>query len=94
MKNLKDWKQYSESISGWELVGKHMGPGYPEQELQIPLSKVSTEVISASNGEIYTWDDYRDLWNEYLKLGGKKNISEFTKGNLDEIIDFLSDRPQ
>lgn len=90
MKTIMKWVDFKESISGWELVGKHMGPGYPEQELHVPLSRSSTEVISGDDGNFYTWDDYRDLWNEYLKRGGKENISDFTRDNLNKVIGFLS----
>lgn len=91
MKFIKRWDKFSESISGWELVGNSMGPGYPKQQLYVSLSTSDTQVLSGVDGKLYTWDDFRDLWNEYVKLGGKENLSDFTKQNLDKVITFLSE---
>ena len=32
-----DFKKFIESISGWEIIGTHMGPGYPEQKIHNTL---------------------------------------------------------
>ena len=91
MKFIKRWDKFSESISGWELIGNNMGPGYPKQQLYVPLSTSDTQVLYGVDGKLYTWDDFRDLWNEYVKLGGKENLSDFTKQNLDKVITLLSE---
>lgn len=91
MKFIKRWDLFEESISGWELVGKNMGPGYPKQELPTTLSSSETQVISGIDGNLYTWDDFRDIWNEYVKQGGRGDLSNFTKKNLDIILQFMSE---
>ena len=58
---IKKWFQFLESISGWELVGQHMGPGYPEQELPVTLSQSDTEVLMDKDGNFYVYDDYPTL---------------------------------
>jgi hypothetical protein len=44
-KHLKSF----ESISGWELVGKDMGPNYPQQKLPSSIDKSDTTVIEGSD---------------------------------------------
>lgn len=82
-------KNFKESISGWELVGKDMGPNYPEQKLQNTISDDDTSVILGMDGKIYSEDEFLDLYNIYQKTGGKKELSSFNKKNLDEIIHLL-----
>ena len=36
---IKGYKQFLEAVSGTELVGNHMGPGYPSQD-NYPMKKV------------------------------------------------------
>lgn len=87
---IKKFKEF-ESISGWELVGQHvMGPNYPEQELAVTLSSSDTMTLMANNGNFYTQDDYESIFNEYLKKGGKENLREFNKKNLEQVIQYLS----
>jgi len=83
-------KNFKESISGWELVGKDMGPNYPEQKLQNTISKDDTSVLMGLDGEFYTEDDFTDLHNLYLKSGGKEDLSDFNKKNLDIILNLFS----
>ena len=82
---IKKWKEYNESISGLELVGQHMGPNYPEQDLPVTLSQSNTQVAEGIDGNIYTYDDYETLYQDYLKSGGKP-LDGFTKENLDIIL--------
>ena len=82
-------KKFKESISGWELVGKDMGPNYPEQKLPVTLAKDDTSVLMGIDSKFYTENDFLDLYNLYLKSGGKENLSEFTKGNLDKILNLF-----
>jgi len=84
-KHLKSF----ESISGWELVGKDMGPNYPQQKLPNSIDKSDTTVIEGSDGNIYTLDQFQDIYNLYLKMGGKENFSDFNKENLDILITFI-----
>ena len=81
----------SESISGWELIGQHMGPNYPEQKTAVTLNNTDTDVLMGDDGNFYTWYDYQDLYNQYLKNNGDTSIgSEFNKNNLDSILIFLN----
>jgi hypothetical protein len=82
-------KKFKESISGWELVGKDMGPNYPEQKLPVTLTKDDTSVLMGIDDKFYTENDFLDLYNLYLKSGGKENLSEFTKANLDKILNLF-----
>jgi hypothetical protein len=86
---IKRFNQF-ESISGWELVGQHvMGPGYPEQELAVTLSTSDTEVLMAFDGNMYTYDDYQSLYQDYLKKGGNP-LQGFSKENLNTVIKKIS----
>lgn len=83
---IKKFREF-ESISGWELVGQHvMGPNYGEQKLAVTLASSDTETLMGMDGNFYTYDDYQDLYNNYQKSGGKSNLKDFTKHNLDTIL--------
>jgi hypothetical protein len=82
---IKKFNDFKESISGWELIGQHMGPGYPEQKLPTTLSQSDTEILMGYNGELYTYDDYQDLYQNYLKDGGSP-LDGFNKKNLDTVL--------
>lgn len=84
---IKRFKEYNEAISGTELVGKHMGPAYPEQDVtNTQISTKETGIIySDITSQLYTYDDYQALYNEYLKKGGEP-LHGFTKENLDKIL--------
>ena len=86
---ISKWLEFiGESISGWEIVGQHMGPGYPEQKLPVFLSTSDTEVLMGIDGEFYTYDNYQELYNNYLKLSGEILTGGFSKENLDIILSF------
>jgi hypothetical protein len=87
---IKKWNNYDESISGWELVGKDMGPNYPEQKLPNTLDKSDTNILLGIDDVLYTFDDFQDMYNIYLKMGGNEDFSEFNKNNLDSILSFLN----
>lgn len=87
---IKKFKEF-ESISGLELVGQHvMGPNYGEQKLAVTLASSDTETLMGMDENFYTYDDYQELYNNYQKGGGKENIKEFTKLNLDKVIKYLN----
>ena len=86
---IKKFKEF-ESISGWELVGQHvMGPNYGEQELAVTLSSSDTQTHMGKDGKFYTYDDYQGKYTEYLKNNGKEDLREFTKSNLDRVLQYL-----
>lgn len=86
---IKKYKKFIEAISGTELVGRHMGPNYPTNELPTTLKQKDTDVIySELFGRIVTYDEYQDLYFNYLKKGGKP-LQVFTKENLDKVLSYL-----
>jgi hypothetical protein len=67
MRRIYDFKKF-EAISGTELVGRHMGPNYPEQDTdKMPGIRV---LFSDSEGRMYTEDEYQDIYNTHLTKGG------------------------
>jgi hypothetical protein len=84
---IKRFKQF-EAISGWELVGPGFGPGSPRQELAVTLSSSDTNTLMGFDGNFYTYDDYQSLYNDYMKSGGRENLSEFTESNLNLVLQF------
>ena len=43
------------------------------------------------DGKFYTEDEFNNLYNEYLKFGGKP-LMGFTKENIDFMLDFLQEK--
>lgn len=87
---IKKFKDFiTEAISGTELVGP-VGPAYGETRLQNKtLTSLDTDIIYCElDGNIYTRDEYNDIYQEYLKNNGKPLIG-FSKENLDIIVDYL-----
>jgi hypothetical protein len=84
---IKKWKKFIESVSGWELVDKHMGPGYGEQELKNTITKSDTTPIKGSNGRMYFQSDFLDLYNRIIQFN-KTAVSfrDFNKQNLEELL--------
>lgn len=85
------YKFFNEEISGTELVGP-VGPAYGETRLQNKtINSYHTNVIySDLDGKIYTIDEYNDLYNQYLKVGGQP-LDGFNLENLQKIQTFLSE---
>jgi hypothetical protein len=84
---IKTWSKFIESISGWELVGQHMGPNYPEQQLPVTLTQSDTQILMGKDGNFYTYEDYQELYQSYLKDGGGP-LEGFTQKNLDIILSY------
>jgi len=87
---IKNYKSFLEAISGWELFG-HMGPNYGEQE-NSPMKKAGmTDVLySDAFDRMVTYDDYQNLYNDYLKKGGSP-LQGFNLENLDKVLGVLND---
>jgi hypothetical protein len=87
---IKGYKQFLEAISGTELVG-HMGPNYGEEE-NSPMKKLGmTDVIySDIFARIVTYDEYQDLYFNYLKRGGTP-LQGFNLENLDKVLGVLNE---
>jgi hypothetical protein len=88
---IKTWKKFIESISGWELIGKDMGPNYPEQKLPTTLTNKDTSVIEGSDGIFYTHSDYMELYNSLLKKTVlDPDLRSFTKINLELLLQIMN----
>ncbi len=76
-----------EEVSGTELVGP-MGPGYGETGLQNKtVTSHDTNVIFCDlDSKFYTIDDYNNIYQEYLKKGGKP----LDGSSLENIIKIIS----
>jgi hypothetical protein len=85
---IKNWKWFKEAISGTFDV-MPFGPNSPRQELRNTISSKDTSIIQGMDGKIYDLYQFQDLYNLYLKMGGKEKLSEFNKENLDKILNSL-----
>jgi hypothetical protein len=86
---INKWKKFKESISGTTDT-MSFGPNYGDQELKNTISTKDTSLIEGADGVIYDLYKFQDLYNLYLKFGGKENLSDFTKDNLDTILQIIS----
>ena len=86
---IKNFKQFNEEVSGTELVGKHMGPNYPEQDVtNTTIGTKDTEILySEITSRLYTYDDYQNEYQEYLKKGGKP-LHGFNQENLTTVLSY------
>ena len=86
---IKNYKSFLESISGTELVG-HMGPNYGEED-NSPMKKLGTTDVIYSDkfGKMVLYDDYQDLYMDYLKKGGSP-LQGFNLENLDKVLGVLN----
>ena len=86
---IKRYNKFVEAISGTELVGRHMGPNYPEQD-NSPMKKVGLldVIYSKLFNRIVTLDEYQNLYTDYLKSGGEP-LQGFNLENLDKVLNLL-----
>jgi len=86
---IKNFIDFINEVSGTELVGP-VGPGYGEARLQNKTvnSHDTNVVYSDLDSRIYTEDEYNELYNNYLKSGGKP-LQGFSKENIDVILSHL-----
>lgn len=83
---IKKFKQFLEAISG-TIDTMPFGPGFPRQQLGNTITKKDTEVIASDiTGELYTYDDFNQLYEDYLKKGRKPLEGGFNKENLEIIL--------
>jgi hypothetical protein len=86
---IKRFKEFiKEEVSGTELVGP-VGPAYGETRLQNKtISSSDTNVIFCDlDSKFYTEDDYNELYNNYLKDGGKPIPNpSFSLKNIERIL--------
>lgn len=79
---IKKWNEFSESISGWELVGKDMGLNYQDHQPQT-IDTSDKQPILGMDGNLYFQEDFEQLLQK-VKL---RNMSRtFNKKNLDLLL--------
>jgi len=84
---IKNWKNFKESISGWELVGKDMGPNYPKTDLPNTLSTKDTNILLGSDDNFYTESDFMNLFDDLSKFQKLDfDLKNFTQSNLDKLL--------
>lgn len=88
---IKKFNDFILEVSGTELVGL-IGPAYGETKtLNKTISTFDTDVIySEIGGRIYTIDEYNQMYQDYLKLGGSP-LDGYNKENLEKVIVYLQD---
>jgi hypothetical protein len=85
---IKTFSQFiNEEVSGTELVGP-VGPAYGETRLQNKtVTSHDTHVIYCDiDSKFYTIDDYNNIYQDYLKRGGKP-LDGFSLDNIIEILE-------
>ena len=83
---IKKFKQFLEAISG-TIDTMPLGPGFPRQKLANTITQQDTQVIASDiTGDIYTDDDFNQLYEDYLKKGEKPLEGGFSKENLEIIL--------
>lgn len=87
---IKKFKMFNEENSGTELIGP-VGPAYGETRLQNKtINFHDTNVIYSNLDDgLYTIDEYNNMYNDYLKSGGKPLSDGFNQENLNIIINYL-----
>lgn len=86
---IKKFKEFiNEELSGTEFIGP-VGPAYGDTKLQNKtINSHDTNVVySDLDNKFYTEDEYNELYNNYLKDGGKP-LNGFSKENIDTILSF------
>jgi len=85
---IKTFREFiNEEVSGTELVGP-VGPAYGETRLQNKtVTSHDTNVIYCDlDSKFYTIDDYNNIYQDYLKKGGKP-LDGFSLENIIEIME-------
>lgn len=91
MRPIKTFNQFlNEEISGTELVGP-VGPAYGETRLQNKTVDFhdTNVILSSIDNKFYTIDEYNQIYNDYLKSGGKP-LNGFNRENLETVIEYLN----
>lgn len=87
---IKRFKEFIvNEVSGTELVGP-VGPAYGETGLaNKTIDGHDTNVLFCElDGNFYTIDEYNDIYNDYLKVGGEP-LHGFSRRNIETIIQFM-----
>jgi hypothetical protein len=87
---IKNYKSFLEAISGWELPSTKGLVNYGQED-NSPMKKLGTTDVIFSDlfGKAVTYDDYQNLYNDYLKKGGTP-LQGFNLENLDKVLGVLN----
>lgn len=93
---IKKFYQYVKEISGTELV-MPVGPAYGDVSLKNKTinTKHTDVVYSTLDNKFYTINDYQELYNQYLKKGGKpfnKGHSSLSEHNINILLTYLREK--
>jgi hypothetical protein len=86
---ILNWKDFNEA-NGIEWLGP-VGPGWPETSTPNTLDDGDTGIKMCDiDQQLYTYDDYQNKYQEYLKHGGTP-LHGFSVDNLNTVILNLSE---
>lgn len=91
---MKYIKSFKEAISGTEIPeltkGSYFGPAYGDTKSPNTINQNDTKVIfSDIDSKFWTLDDYNNIYQEYLKMGGSP-LNGFNIDNLNSILDYIN----
>lgn len=70
-------------------------PNYGYQSLYVPLKKDNTEILYSNvKSRFYTYQNYQDLYNQYLSLGNEPLQGGFNLHNLETILMSIDENEQ
>lgn len=88
MKKIKSYQEFNEAISG-TMDTMPYGPGFPRPDFPSTIGQEDTNVLfSEITDTFYTEDDYQQIYQDYLKKGGKP-LHGFNKENLEFVLSQL-----
>jgi len=87
---IKNYKSFLEAISGMELPSTKDLVNYGQED-NSPMKKLGTTDVIYSDkfGKMVLYDDYQDLYMDYLKKGGSP-LQGFNLENLDKVLGVLN----
>lgn len=81
---IKKWREFNEASGTEELIS--LGPASNRTQQQITLDRGDTEMVYTElTDKVYSFDEYEQLYNDFLKVGGRP-LFGFNRTNLDEVI--------
>jgi len=84
---IKTWKLFNEEISGTEYTTElGLTPTHNQDVSPLGIILIHSEITN----KIYTIDQYNQLYNDYLKIGGTP-LFNFNKENLEKVLTKLSE---
>jgi hypothetical protein len=84
---IKSWKLFNEEISGTEYTTElGLAPSSTSDITPLGIILIHSDITDV----IYTIDQYEQLYNEYLKIGGQP-LFDFNKANLEIVLTKLAE---